>query len=931
MWVYGLAGSATIVVGVVATVLPASVPEWVRQTIITAGIVGSCLGAILVERWFSLDDRRRAVAVQHQKARDDSVNLAVRPPGDADAPGRLLSPVRDGDRQVVTFLGREREFRDLRDWCTDGVVPGGHSLRVQLVTGPGGVGKTRLAQELQATMRHEGWECRNLRTGVEAEAMGVLREGHGDAPVLFVVDYAENRHDGLATLLEHANDDAGTVRVLLLARQSGQWWTDLCQLPGVGAVAGAADPLELSPRVLPRDAAGGLLAEQQAIVRAAARDFSGHLGIAVPTVPLPESVPGARMLDLLSIALIQVLRQQGESRPAGSDGTGRSIHAVFDELLRHEARDWERSARRAGLRTDSHTLRTLVAAGCLLGAADQTEAEDLARRVARLCTHDAAPDPAAAARWLREQYPPPDPGDHPGTPSWLGSLHPDRLAEHLAVSALAAADAGADARRFASAERRAVLLQGLNARQAVRAMIILTRAASDPARHGGGTPGTRSLRGGEPRWGDDVALLALELVERLPARRSLIAAVHEVVPWPDPPSSLHAVGHRLAERLYACLSWGSRITTPEHTAHAHYVLGNWEHTLGHFREALTARERAVQAYRVLAARDLRRYGSRLVRSLDSLGDSYASLGRYEEALMVRREAVRRWEGRARAPQDRYGPELARSLRSLGISYRDRGQSDFALTTHREGLAIWRVLAEQSELHTAELARTLGSVGRCLVDLGDLPAAREAFLEALSIWRRLDARTTSRYEPDLAYALGDLGVSAESFGRSDEALDIHDEATALWRSLVVRVPERHLSGLARSLTNIATSYAHVGRFDDSRAAHREAVNIYRELVTNFPARRFEPNLAWSLGSSAASLADEGLDAAALDVFAESLDLYRRRRAEGMRSLLFLSGFRSALERAAVLLEKAGRVATARSLREEAASIGISRAPAPSSER
>ncbi|MBE1875505.1 tetratricopeptide repeat protein [Myceligenerans pegani] len=937
MWVYGLAASAAIVVGVIATILPASIPEWVRQIILTAGIVGSILGAILVERWFTLDDRRRAMAARDQEALHESVNLAVRPPGDADAPGRLLSPVRDGDTQVVTFLGREREIQDLVDWCTEGGVRGRRSLRVRLVTGPGGVGKTRLAQELQSVMRHRGWECRNLRTGVETEAMAVLRRGHGDAPVLFVVDYAENWHDGLATLLERANDDSGTVRILLLARQSGQWWTDLCQLPGVGAVVGAADPLELSPRIVPSSGAGSLHMEQQEIVRAAARDFAEHLGVGAPSVLLPDAVPDARMLDLLSIALVEVLRQEDGSS-SGSDTAGQSIHAVFDELLRHEARDWKRSAQLAGVRTDSHTLRTLVAAGCLLGAADQQEAEELARRVAGLCTHGQAPDPIAAARWLREQYPPPESGDPAdehhgdrelvGTPGWLGSLHPDRLAEHLVVSALTASDVAEDARELASLERRTALLHNLNARQAEQAMIVLTRATADPSRSGATAPRARTPRGLDPRWSDDIAEVALELVDRLPEKRPVISAVHEVIPWPDPPSALHAVGHRLAGRLDASISRGSRMAGSEYAAQAKHVLGNWEHTRGRYREALAARERATRTYRVLALRNPGRFGPDLALSLDNLGDSYASLGRYGDALKVRREAVRRWENHAVTSDQLYASQLARSLHNLGISYRDLGRPDMALTTHREALRIRRALAEQGDRHTdtAALARSLSSIGRCLSDLGDLDAAHEVFVEARGIWRRLDARTPTRYEDYLAHALGDLATCSESLAKRDnlpepdDALRTHEEARGLWQRLAARSPVLHRSGLARCLTNLGTAYANVERFDDSRDVHAEAIEIYRELVDGLPAR-FEPNLAWSLGSSAISLMESGRDAVASDVFEESLAIFRRRYGEGMRSVQFLDGYRTTLARAAVLLERAGRDADAMSRRNEMVSIDV----------
>lgn len=931
LWVYGFASTLAVIVGIAAALLPESVPTWVRQTMVAGAVVGGVIGATLLERWFTLHDRHQEAANREAHDRLASQQLGVRPPGDEDAPGRLLSPVRDGDEQIVRFVGREDVLQQLVGWCASGYSPDKRSLRVQLVTGSGGVGKTRLAQELQTMMRTEHrWECRNLRTGVEAEAMQVLRRAHPRAPVLFIVDYAENRSDGVAELLRQANSDPGTVRVLLLARRGGRWWSDLCQQSDVGAVVGTYDPLELSDRVVPNDADDGHLAEQQRIVDVAVQDFATFLDRDPAQVALTDVVPGARMLDLLSIALVQVLRTErsapgSPSAPRHTD-SGVSMHAVFDELLRHEARSWTTSAREAGIPTDGQTLRNLVAAACLLGAESQAEAEELVSRVLPLCPPGTRLDPRSAARWLREQYPPthglPESSDDPvlvGDPGWIGSLHPDRLAEHLVVSTLMGTDATEPTRALVSAERRAALLHDLNESQAVRAMIVLTRAASDPSRGQDRKPattgptsptldhdGARADRAGhlDPRRGDDVARLALDLVHRIEVSWSTVRAVHEQLPWPDPPSALHDVGHHVAELLVQAVDSGLPLARTGRTAQAQHVLGNWTFTLGRYDTSLSAREEATRLYRMLARWRPGRYWPNLAQSLDNLGDSFAALGRNSEALGARREAVGRWRQHAHVNPERFLPDLTKSLHNLGVSYRDLGMPREALATHREALAARRQLAEQHDRHRASLARSLSSIGRCHADLGDVEHAHSDFLEALEHWQHLDTQTPTRYEPDLALALGDLGTTYGLLGQAEAGLAKHQEAHRIWLRLSARNPVRFEPGRARSLTNLGAAYASLGRVEQSVRAHDDALAAYRELAARYPSRR-EQNLAWSLGSSAASLAACGLEEAAQERFAEALQLFRRPYERGARSVLFVAGYRAALDGYASLLASTGR--------------------------
>ena len=88
-------------------------------------------------------------------------------------------------------------------WCEDDRMARG----VRLVTGSGGVGKTRLSVELCARLNTNGWQCVRVGDREETAALTVTRWGWS-GPVLLVVDYAETRI-GLGGLLRAVAGDAG--------------------------------------------------------------------------------------------------------------------------------------------------------------------------------------------------------------------------------------------------------------------------------------------------------------------------------------------------------------------------------------------------------------------------------------------------------------------------------------------------------------------------------------------------------------------------------------------------------------------------------------------------------------------------------------------------------------------------------------------------
>ncbi len=548
-------------------------------------------------------------------------------------PAGLLDPRRG----LVSFTGREWELAGLLAWC-DSDQPRG----VRLMTGPGGVGKTRLSVELCARLEPRGWRCVRAGDQEEASALAAARRGW-PGRVLLVVDYAETRLR-LADLLRAVAADTGPVRALLLARSAGEWWDQLGGgEPAVRellAGAGGDEPLPV--------AVSGELSNEELVV-AAVPVFADALGVAVPSRVLVEAGPGAvRVLDLHAAALVAVLRSASTGGPVS---VSVSVADVLDELLGHEERYWQGTAAQLSLLAGTAgmtvgVLRQIVAAGALLGAASREQAVELLGRVPGAVASD------KVAGWLRDLYPPEAGPFGGGGAEWLGSLRPDRLAEHLVVGQLSA-----------SADLARRCLSGLDERQALRAITLLGRAAADQQQ-------ARVLL-------ERVLPLLEQVVVGLPADVEVLTAIQAAIPYPS--AALAEADLAVTRRILQILPGDD----PGLRARWLSWLGTTLAQTGRPAEALPPAQEAVAIRRELAAAYPDRYRPGLATSLDNLGNRLSALGRPAEALPPAQEAVAAYRELAAAYPDRYRPDLARSLRVLARVLDDLGHTAEAEAARRD--------------------------------------------------------------------------------------------------------------------------------------------------------------------------------------------------------------------------------------------------------
>jgi len=555
----------------------------------------------------------------------------VKPGEHASLPvARYLRP----EEAAVPFRSRPELYELLRSCtCT------GHAA-VQLVTGDGGAGKTRLALRLGDELAANGWQPLWVPRGSERDAVRAVHTV--GQPCVLVVDYAETRSDLAGMLDDVAADQNGPdLRTVLLARSAGEWWQQLL----AGAEGPTAELLEARAPVMlgPVRAAGG----PQELFGDAVAAFAQKLGVSRPDVRLVLSDPDPVVLVVHAAALLAVVDCAGGIRPPVQAVSGLQ---VLEALLRHEARYWARSAAGRGMDLDVSVLRLAVAVGCLIGAENETAAGVLLSRVPDL---DSAERRGRVARWLHDLHPVVPENDIPQR-EWLGPLRPDRLAEQLVAGELA--------------RRRdliAPLFTGLSEARATRALTVLARAAltQDHA--------VSVLRTALAADLNHLAVPALtvavetnpvlgELLSQViagqPVSRETLARIAAESPYPS--FALAAPAALVFQQL------ADDSTDDSERAERLLDLSNRLGDLGRREEALAAIEQATGIYRQLAEARPDAFLPDLAMSLNNQSGRLADLGRREEALAAIEQATGIYRQLAEARPDAYLPNLATSLRNL---------------------------------------------------------------------------------------------------------------------------------------------------------------------------------------------------------------------------------------------------------------------------
>ena len=589
------------------------------------------------------------------------------------------------------------------------------------------LGKTRLMIEVAKALREQGWsagflarpgsgdqpgdtaEMRSARRERQAKAIAHLIRGAADNGLFLVMDYAEGREPEIkaiaAAIRSRPADDTRPIRLVLLTRGAGDWWTRLVEddqivralfggerldVTALGGIASGKDRLDLfwaAAKVF-----GPKLAEMGYAILAADRSTPA-LTTRLQTLETNAGYqPGEGYDRPLAIAMEALLYLAAMAPGANEPG----VHSLLANILGFERDHWSKLVGPLDPVSERNPRREMERAIAQItgvqGVESKRAAEDLFMVDARYPKRRGDRDSVdLLVDRVAKVY---------GRGDAIGQLEPDLIGEYHV--GLVADRELLDGCVAWIATEAAELKRGAHFRD----LITVLQRASRPEHGIGGVERACALldhlirQHAEALAGPMVAMMLDTpgaLLRRLEAHvdtlsEPALAALNFALPIQN--VSWMEFSLRVAERYVRLArnrtSSVDALDSPStQLAAALNTLGNRLSNLGRREEALAASQEAVDNYRRLAADRPDAFLPDLASSLNNAGAMLSNLGRREEGLAASQEAVDIRRRLAADRPDAFLPDLAASLSNLGGDLSNRGRREEALAASEEAVKIRR--------------------------------------------------------------------------------------------------------------------------------------------------------------------------------------------------------------------------------------------------
>lgn len=738
-----------------------------------------------------------------------------------------LSPslLLKAEEEFIPFAPERFEFLQTQlDWAKTQTYP----TCVRLLTGEGGIGKTRLALEMCKRRLKEGWAAGFLKSDFHARsAQNFVKElSQVRQPLLLVIDYAETRTAELLEFLIAALSQKieMPIRILLLARSSGEWWGHLptYDIRCEALLDGFATTGPYSLPALYEQVSKRRRAFDQALTA-----FAKALNVTPPCIQPDLSADQYKSPLFLQMAALLTL--------LGEHTT--NAESLPQSLVRHEQRYWRKvTAKHAqqgmglGHESENSLLMSLVT---LIGGAPTAKAIE----AIWMAAEGQSPYLKPLFVSLSQLY--------PGRQG-LAALQPDLLGEALV------------SRQILGAEGHALLNAVLGAKastqQRTHALTILARillhrsdvsAAIEAALAKQFSHCAQSLFQVCIQTPSPLALVAERSFKQLSSTVALqVAGIlvpnfkYEVLPLAGLEllirETLSTQAARRCEKPRPSIKdWKDFSYSLHNLSIANSQIGKTSAAIAHSKHALDIRQR-------LARDNPNDFESDLAMSLDNYANLLSEVGDTAQALTFSQEALNIRNKLATDNPKRFKTALAVSLNNHANWLSDLGEISPALEFSGQALLIHRQLAKDTpELFEPELAISLNNYASHLYDFGNTSLALHFAKEALAVRQRLAKDKPERFESDLAASLNNFASLLAETGETTHSLDYIKEALAIRQRLAKDKPERFEPHLAVSLKNYARILSDIGDIEQALNLAKQASLIFERLVTVRPSK-FTPD-------------------------------------------------------------------------------------------
>lgn len=656
--------------------------------------------------------------------------------------------------RLADLIGREKEKADLLNWAQ-----GEPGVRFRILSGEGGVGKTRLAHEVAQVLAQD----QNWSAGLVPVTRPLPLDVGAKGCFLFI-DYAEERRDELwHRMLEIAHaphDKARCIRVMLLSRHGKNYWNSF--IIASGAYHVWDDDYYLSEHMNASDAWAIYQSAFQRVPRITGQRDPQLVDEATFNIWLQREKINERPLLIVAAAVQTVVDQE---RPL-VDLTARQ---VVDALADRENKRLYTLAREHKFGKDA--LTRLIALAAVRGQLDGGDLRRLANPALDigLQGHEQLFDRLRATGCLNDD-------------GVLPAPVPDIVAAALVIKAL-------EGRPDMASEWLWAAIEGA----AEEALSRLDRIVYDCSVV---LESNHIFR----RFLPSIACGKIERCKEIVATRSFdelhdgmaffsLEVEKEILNMMDDP--MERAGHlknlsinygsigdfenglyhaRLSIREFERAEKDQSHKTLAFKAD---LLGNLAKRLGVFNqpdqdcEGLLALEEATNIRRGLVEAGFAEYMDDLAKYLSNLSDWYYYFKRYSDGVRVAMESVAIRRQLADGKMEINGSNLAFSLSNLANSLKGKGDLSEALACINEAIRLRRIFSRNEPLHYQHrLALSLSIKGEILSMMNNEKESRAAFFEAMEliepIARAYEHSEAARWKKEIQIKADKCGIGRSNF-------------------------------------------------------------------------------------------------------------------------------------------------------------------------